>query len=114
MTTTTTHTDSQLTIRQSTPADEAALTRLAQLDSARPVSARHVLIAEEGGEVVAARPLGGGEAIANPFRHTAAIVAVLEARAAELEAASQPVEPRRLPRALRLAYAARAWYAARA
>lgn len=106
MTMTTDTTTTTLTIRVSTPADESALVRLAQLDSARPISATRVLVAEEGGELVAALPLGG-EAIANPFRRTAAAVAVLEARAAELERAPASAGPRRgaLRRALRPLYA---------
>lgn len=105
----TTHTI-DLTIRASTPADEAALVRLAQLDSARPLSATRVLVAEEGGELVAARAFDGAEAIANPFRHTAATMAVLEARAVELERASRPVggRRRRMRRAFRSLAAARA------
>jgi hypothetical protein len=90
-----------LTIRLSTPADETALVRLAQLDSARPIPATRVLVAEEGGELVAARALDGAKTIANPFRRTAAAVTVLEARGAELERAPVSAGRRRgLRRAL--------------
>lgn len=77
------HTTRGLTIRLATPADTPALIHLAQLDSAPPFSETDVLVAEENGEVVAAR-LSEGSVIANPFRHTAATVAMLEARASGL------------------------------
>jgi hypothetical protein len=107
MTTITDTANTTLTIRHSTPADESALVRLAQLDSTRPISATRVLVAEEDGELVAARPLDDGEAIANPFRRTAATMAVLEARAAELERApaSADLQGRELRRALGPLYA---------
>jgi hypothetical protein len=73
-----------LTIRLSTPADAPALSDLAQLDSAPPLSGTDVLVAEENGEVVAARR-SDGSVIANPFRHTAATIAMLEARAYGLQ-----------------------------
>jgi hypothetical protein len=104
MTTITDTANTTLTIRYSTPADESALVRLAQLDSARPIYETRVLVAEEDGELVAARPVDGGEAIANPFRRTAATVAVLEARVAELERG--PALAGRQGRALRRALGA--------
>ena len=101
----TSHTARDLTIRLSTPADTPALIRLAQLDSAPPFTETHVLVAEENGEVVAARS-SEGSVIANPFRHTAATVAMLEARAAAL----QPLPDRhsRGRGVFRLAFAGRA------
>jgi hypothetical protein len=98
-----------LTIRMAVPADCAALTRLAQLDSAAPFDTAAVLVAEVDGELVAAVPREGGEAIANPFRRTAAIVALLEGRAAELDAATRSTRrSRRLLRSLRLSLAGQA------
>jgi hypothetical protein len=43
-----------------------------------------VLVAEVRGELWAAVPVGGGSAIADPFRPTADVVALLELRAAHL------------------------------
>ena len=72
-----------LSIREASIADAAALDALAELDSAHAPRGR-VLVAEVDGAVVAALPLDGGRAIADPFRHTAEAVALLEARAAQL------------------------------
>ena len=79
-------------LRRSTSQDAAALARLAQLDGApRPVG--DVLVAELGGEIVAAVPVEGGRAIADPFHPTAELVELLHARLAAKGAPS-----RRLPR----------------
>ncbi len=50
-----------------------------------------MLVAETGGEIVAAVPVAGGRAIADPFRRTAALVEILELRASQLR--KQPVRP---------------------
>jgi hypothetical protein len=98
-----------LTIRRAQAADGAALARLAQLDSAPPLDHPAALVAEVDGELLAALPLGRGRAIANPFRRTADLVALLESRAAELEPQPRPVSRRgRLLGALRLSPAGRA------
>jgi hypothetical protein len=69
------------TIRNACPDDAAALRRLAALDSQRPLSGR-VLIAEVGGELWAAASLEStARVIADPFRMTATLVAVLEQHA---------------------------------
>ena len=79
-------------LRRSTSQDAAALARLAQLDGApRPVGA--VLVAELDGEIVAAVPVEGGRAIADPFRPTAELVALLNTRAL-----GKAAPARRLPR----------------
>jgi hypothetical protein len=72
-----------LKIRQADPIDEAAIARLAQLDSA---DAPHgeLLLAESGDEVVAALPVEGGRPIADPFRNTAEVVDLLRLRARQL------------------------------
>ena len=70
-----------LVIRAATAADRMALLRLAQRDSAAAPSGT-VLIAESRGEIHAALELDGGRAIADPFRPTADLVALLRARAA--------------------------------
>jgi hypothetical protein len=72
-----------LTIYLSDP--DAAIERLAQLDSARRPSGP-VLVAAVGGEPVAALPLDGGAAIADPFQRTAALVSLLELRVAQMRA----------------------------
>lgn len=92
---TTTHTDN-LTIRFAGSSDRDALLRLAQLDSTvEPHEGAHVLVAEVGGEIAAALP-GGGDPIANPFRRTAGLVTLLEARAAEIAASKRAPRRRRL------------------
>lgn len=100
-------TNQSLTIRTAGPDDAAELVRLAQLDSARPLGEVATLVADVDGELVAALALGGDRAIANPLRHTAGIVALLEARAAELTARPAP-RRRRLLGSLRLSPAGRA------
>ena len=73
------HRASDVVLRRSVAQDAAALARLAQLDGApRPVGA--VLVAELDGEIVAAVPVDGGRAIADPFRPTAELVELLRAR----------------------------------
>jgi hypothetical protein len=87
-----------LTIRLAVSADEAALSRLAQLDSAPPPEPIPMLLAEVGGELRAALPLNGGPAIADPFQRTCELIAILVERARELEARA----PRRAARRRRL------------
>jgi hypothetical protein len=69
-----------LTIRHATSADEAALHRLAALDSSR-VPSGELLVGELDGTLVAALSVDTGAAIADPFEHTAAIVESLRVRA---------------------------------
>lgn len=68
-----------ITIRNSAASDLRALERLATLDGRR-LGAHRYLLAEAGGELVAAIPTEGGEAIADPFKRTAAIVELLDLR----------------------------------
>jgi hypothetical protein len=91
-----------LTIRMAVSADAAALSRLAQLDSAPPQPVP-MLVAEVGDELRAALPLDGGPAIADPFQRTAELVAILVERARQLEAparrrAARRWRPLRAPR----------------
>lgn len=67
---------SPISFRLATSADSRALTHLAGLDSA-PALTGIVLMAERDGELVAAIALGSGTAIANPFRPTADVMAML-------------------------------------
>ena len=80
-----------VTIRMAVSADAPALSRLAQLDSAPAPGPLPMLMAEVGGELRAALPLDGGPAIADPFRRTADVVAILAERARQLA----PPPPRR-------------------
>ena len=78
----------EITIRASRPGDRAAILRLAALDSKR-YDGGELVLAESGGELVAAVPLAGGPPLADPFRPTAEIVALLELRAAQLRSARE-------------------------
>jgi hypothetical protein len=80
-------------IRRTTPDDIGALRRLAALDSKRPIES-DALVAEIDGELLAAVSLTGDEAVADPFKPTADLVAMLEMRAAQL--ATPPVARRSL------------------
>ena len=71
---------SHITIREATPADAGALARLAELDSAQ-VPAQPLLVAYSGDDLMAAASRFDGAAIANPFRPTAELVAMLRIEA---------------------------------
>jgi hypothetical protein len=81
-----------VTVRLAAAGDEISLERLARLDSAS-VPTGATLVAEFGGELVAALSLDGGRAIANPFRHTDEVVRELELQAAELSGARTRLRP---------------------
>jgi hypothetical protein len=70
-------------IRTAGERDAERLRRLAQLDSAR-VPEGPTLVAEHDGVLVAALPLRGGRALADPFLHSADFVRLLELRASQL------------------------------
>jgi hypothetical protein len=70
-----------LTLRVARPDDAATVRRLAQLDSSRPPTGR-VLLAVVGSEPVAALGVESGLVVADPFRPTADVVAVLRQAAA--------------------------------
>ena len=71
-------TDPTVVIRAARGSDGAALADLARLDSQRPLGG-DVLVAEQGGALVAA--LAGDRVIADPFRPTADLVALLRLHA---------------------------------
>ena len=73
-----------VSIRVATRSDRAALAALAALDGVLPPIG-DALVAEVGGTILAALPLGGGNSFADPFRHTTDLVALLEARAKQIE-----------------------------
>ena len=88
-----------LTIRLAAAADAPALRRLAQRDSAPPPAAAGMLVAEVGGELRTAVSLAGGAVIADPFHHTAELVAILRARARQLcDQTARPTRGRLLRR----------------
>lgn len=68
-----------VSIRMASDEDAAAVRRLAERDSAA-VPAGPVLVAEVAGELRAAIALDRGTVIADPFRHTWELVALLRAR----------------------------------
>jgi hypothetical protein len=72
-----------VSVRFASRHDAPGLRRLAELDSG-PVPTGTALVAEVEGRLVAALPLGGGRALADPFQPTAGIVRLLELRAAQL------------------------------
>lgn len=84
-----------ISIRRATAADEAAIRRLAVLDSA-PAPRGELLIAEVAGEPRAALELSSGVAVADPFRPTAELIELLRLRATALRGPGEPA--RRLPR----------------
>jgi hypothetical protein len=92
---------------------DEAIERLAQLDSARRPSGP-VLVAAVSGEPVAALPLDGGPAIADPFQRTAALVSLLELRVAQMRGRPSPGRLARLIVALRRGARASGELAARA
>jgi hypothetical protein len=77
--------ESSLTVRALQPEDTEAVRLLAALDG-KHVPSGPALVAEVDREVVAALPLDGGRALADPFRPTAHVVALLELRADQLRA----------------------------
>jgi hypothetical protein len=87
--------DPAVTVRPASPGDAPALAGLAALDSGAPPSGP-ALVAEVGGELWAALPLEGGRAIADPFRATADVVALLHLRASHLRGAAPAPARRRL------------------
>jgi hypothetical protein len=72
-----------VSIREATLADSPAIDALASLDSSRRPHGR-LLVAEVDGSVVAALPIDGGRAIADPFRRTSGLLALLATRATQL------------------------------
>lgn len=70
-------------LRLSSVDDDDALDELAQLESRPSPNGQHV-VAEIGGAIVAALPLGPGSPLADPFRPTAHLMPLLELRAKQL------------------------------
>lgn len=74
---------SEVVIRSARSDEAGALADLALLDEAE-MPAGPAIVAEVDGSIRAALPLDGGQAIADPFRRTSNLIALLEARAAQL------------------------------
>ena len=89
----TTQINEAVLMRRATADDSARIRTLALLDNKR-VPAGPFLVAETGGEIVAARSLTTGCVIADPFRLTSDIVAMLRLRANQVGATSE-LEARR-------------------
>ena len=70
-------------LRLSSVQDDDALALLAALEGLQAPKGQQV-VAEVGGEIVAALPLGPGPALADPFRPTAHLMPLLELRAKQL------------------------------
>jgi hypothetical protein len=79
-----------LTLRLADASDQSALTKLAQRDSA-PIPPGPHLVAVREGRIDAALSLSTGELIADPFRRTAELGALLRCHAGP-----RPVRPREL------------------
>src|ERR671930_2657814 len=80
------HVHPTVAIRAARGSDGLALARLAELDSRRPLTGE-VLVAERDGELAAAVSLTTGAHVADPFRPTAELVALLRLHAAAFEPA---------------------------
>src|SRR4051794_25073506 len=105
--TSTTSTESVL-MRRASAEDSARIRTLALLDNKR-VPAGPFLVAEASGEIVAARSLSTGTVVADPFRLTSDIVAMLQLRANQIGAVNELAERRagfRAPHSLLRAAAA--------
>jgi hypothetical protein len=94
------HAGASVTIRMAAADDAATLARLAALDSA-PALAGGVLVAEVGEELWAAVSLADSAAIADPFRPSGELLALLVERARQLDVAAGAPRRRRRPFAAR-------------
>ncbi len=94
-----------MTIRRARTDDAPTLHTLELLDD-HALPAGEALVADEDGEPVAAVHVATGTAVADPFRRTAAPVALLRLRAAQLRGDTTPTPVLRRLRARRAAAAA--------
>ena len=70
-------------VRLARPEDERAIQRIAALDGAKVPGGR-VLVAEADGELIAALSVSDRQAVADPFRWTSDVMALMEMRADQL------------------------------
>jgi len=75
--------DEPIVVRRAGDRDAQALRDLAQLNGVRPLVGE-ILVAEVAGELRAARTLGDGRALGDPFRRTVDICELLEVPARHL------------------------------
>src|SRR3954449_2873409 len=80
-------------MRRDGAGDAPRIRELALLDNKR-VPAGPFLVAEASGEIVAARSLSTGTVVADPFRLTSDIVAMLQLRANQIGAVNELAERR--------------------
>jgi hypothetical protein len=76
-----------ISIRRARPADGRAIARLEALADRR-LPAGPILLAEVDGELVAAVPEDGGQAVSDPFRVTLDVAELLRLRSSQLRAAA--------------------------
>jgi hypothetical protein len=79
----------ELKFRDATDDDAPAVLRLARLDSQSRPPAGRLILAVDRGELVAAMAVDTGATIADPFKATAPVVALLRLRAEHLRPRSQ-------------------------
>ena len=75
-----------IVIRSAAGADAAAIARLGLLDGHR-LPAGEQLVAEAGGQILAAAEVASGATIADPFKPTGGVARLVELRAQQLRAA---------------------------
>src|SRR3954466_8166634 len=80
-------------MRRGTDADSARIRTLAMLDNKR-VPAGPFIVAEAGGELLAAQSPSTGTVVADPFRLTSDLVAMLKLRANQVGAVNELAERR--------------------
>ncbi len=85
-------------MRRATESDAARVRVLARLDDKR-MPAGPFLVADVAGEIVAAVSLSSGVVVADPFRLTSDLVAMLRLRAAQVGPVPAGLAKRRVPRA---------------
>ncbi len=78
-----THGYDSVAVRLAQAEDEMAIRRIAALDGKTAPEGR-ILVAEADHEIIAALPIGGGQAVADPFRWTSDVVALMEMRANQI------------------------------
>jgi hypothetical protein len=93
--------ESTLTLRQAGTGDEAAIARVAALDSSRP-PVDPAMVAERDGRIVAAISFDDGAVVADPFERTADVVQALRLR-------REQVTPARRRGTLRVTEAKETW-----
>ena len=84
------HQSGRLKLRDASESDAAHLQRLARLDSRPQPPAGRLVVAIDEGVLVAAVAVESGDVIADPFRSTAPVVALLRLRAQAMRISEPP------------------------